>query len=95
MFWNTARHITGRVDEVNDPAKAWTHKGNVWSFTTELEAYPVGYTPTGIDTAAPLRVTATASSMMAAFNRPEQGQQTFPVWEGRAHIYTGCQPCCD
>ncbi|MHC4327729.1 MAG: discoidin domain-containing protein, partial [Planctomycetota bacterium] len=31
-----------RVDEVNAPPDSTVHKGKVWSFTTELLAYPIG-----------------------------------------------------
>jgi len=44
-----------RVDEVNGPPDYTVYKGDVWSFTTELIAYPIG------------NVTATASSQ--AVNR--------------------------
>ena len=41
-----------RVDEVNAPSDSTVHQGNVWSFTTELLAYPIDGN----------NITATASS---------------------------------
>ncbi len=48
-----------RVDEVNGPSDYTVYEGNVWSFTTELFAYPIE------------NITATASSTSQADTVPE------------------------
>jgi len=48
-----------RVDEVNGPPDFTVHQGDIWSFTTELLAYPVE------------NITATASSASQAEKGPE------------------------
>jgi len=50
-----------RVDEVNAPPDSTVHQGNVWSFTTELLAYPIGGN----------NITATASSTGQEVMGPE------------------------
>jgi len=58
-----------RVDEVNSPGTAGSpfYKGSVWSFTTDLSGYPIGYadSPLGAD-----RITASASSRLSTTNDP-------------------------
>ncbi|MCH7556908.1 MAG: discoidin domain-containing protein, partial [Planctomycetes bacterium] len=50
-----------RVDEVNAPPTSTVFEGSVWSFTTELLAYPIDGN----------NITATASSLYAADQGPE------------------------